>query len=399
LSEQSRISVTERVAWALLWLFVFSIPWEKTVAVPGVGTFARLLGLAAFAAGALAAIQRKSLRKPNAVLLLAAAFVAWVCLTYIWTIDPLATLGRIRTFVQLLGMLWLIWDLCSGAARQRLLIQAYVWGSAIGAASTFMRYAQDQQTYYRRYAAEGFEPNDFGLVMALSIPLAAYLALRSEGITRWAYRAIIVLAVSAVFLTASRTALITTFMGFSFFLLTLRGTGKEHKIAVATLAAFLVVGLLWLAPPASRTRLSTIPSEVTQGTLHNRTQIWKTGLKVFKSHPLIGVGAGSYPLAVRPWLGIPSIPGHQYVAHNTFLSVLVECGVIGFLPFALLLATLLVFVWSMPSTERALWAVMLLVWAAGVSTLTWEHYKPTWLIFALISTGWSQSFRSRNRPA
>jgi hypothetical protein len=46
----------------------------------------------------------------------------------------------------------------------------------------------------------------------------------------------------------------------------------------------------------------------------------------------------------------------------------------------------------MPSTERALWAVVLAAWTVGVSTLTWEHYKPTWLIMALVMTQWAQSF-------
>jgi hypothetical protein len=50
--------------------------------------------------------------------------------------------------------------------------------------------------------------------------------------------------------------------------------------------------------------------------------IWKAGLKVLKSHPVADVGAAAYPEAVRPRLGTPGVPGHQSVAHNTFLSVL-----------------------------------------------------------------------------
>jgi hypothetical protein len=65
------------------------------------------------------------------------------------------------------------------------------------------------------------------------------------------------------------------------------------------------------------------------------------------------------------------------------------------------MAVLLVFVWVMLSTERALWYTMLGVWAAGVATLTWEHRKPTWLIFALIATGWARAFgpEKRSKPA
>jgi hypothetical protein len=71
--------------------------------------------------------------------------------------------------------------------------------------------------------------------------------------------------------------------------------------------------------------------------------------------------------------------------------VLVETGAAGFAVFGLMLALLAIFVWMMPGVERALWTVTLAVWVTGVSTLTWEHYKPTWLIFSLIMTQWALS--------
>jgi O-antigen ligase len=120
-------------------------------------------------------------------------------------------------------------------------------------------------------------------------------------------------------------------------------------------------------------------------------------LKVLKQHPILGVGSGAYPKAVEPWLGVPKVAGFQYVAHNTFLSVLVECGLVGFAIFALLLATLLLYIWTMQSLERFLWLVVSASWAVGVLTLTWEHYKPTWLIMAMITTGWAGSWRPPRR--
>jgi O-antigen ligase len=391
------MNLAERIAWALVWLFVFSIPWEKSVMLEGFGTFSRALGICAFAAGAVAAAQRRALRRPNLILVWAALLTAWVGATWFWSLDPPATVRRTITFLQLFGMLWLIWDLCRGPARQLQLMHAYVWGSVAGAVSGFARYAAGRQTYYGRYAAEGFEPNDFGVVMALGIPMTSYLARRTKGWKAALMYAAVAVQTSAVLLTASRTALIATFLGFGFLLFTLGNTSRRHKAAVCALAAFLALSLVRLAPPSSRKRLATIPREVTSGTLNDRTQIWKAGVKVFPSHALAGVGAGAYPEAVRPWLGVPTVPGAQNVAHNTFLSVLVECGVIGFGLFALLLGSVLLYVWQMGRVERLLWATMLLVWCAGVSTLTWEHYKPTWLLFALASTEWARSWWKAER--
>jgi O-antigen ligase len=184
-------------------------------------------------------------------------------------------------------------------------------------------------------------------------------------------------------------------VAFSFALWTWRRAGWGQRTATLVLAAALVSNLAPYAPAPQRTRLATIPHEMTRGTLHDRTRIWKAGLKAFRAHKrtlAVGVGAGAYPAAVRPWLGVPDLPGFQYVAHNTFLSVLVETGAFGFLLYGGLLAVLAGFVWIMPRPERALWAVALAVWATGVTTLTWEHYKPGWLIMSLIATAWARSY-------
>lgn len=377
--------------WPLVVLLVFTIPWEKSLWVPSIGTISHFVGIAAFAAGIVAAIRRRALRAPNAALLLAAAFVIWSGATYFWSLDPDATRARMETFAKLFAMLWLIWDQCRGPARQVQLMGAYVSGSALASCLAFYRYFQDRQTYYLRYAAGGFDPNDFGLVLAIAIPLALFLALRGTGWTRWCWFATVPVLIAAVLLTASRGATIATFAALLFAGLTWRRADWVYRTATAVCAVGLVLSLTWLAPAPQRKRLSTIGTEITTGTLHDRTQIWKAGLRALKSHPILGAGSGAYPTAVEPWLGRPTVKGAQYVAHNTFLSILVESGVIGAAICALLVAALAFFVWSLAPPERALWTVIAVVWALGVFTLTWEHYKPTWLIMALIMTGWTRA--------
>jgi O-antigen ligase len=383
----------ERIAWALLCAFVFTIPWEKSVWVPEVGSIARFLGIVAFAAGGVAALRARPLRRLNAALIFAALFVAWSAATWLWSLDPTATLRRVRTFAELLAMFWLIWDSCRGPRRQTHLIQAYVFGATGACGIAFWRYLHHQQTYYLRYAASGFDPNDFGLVLALAVPLALYLALRERSLLRWIYLAIVPVLLAAILLTASRASLIATFIAFSFSIFAWRAADVTFRVVSLALMAALALSLTRFAPAPQRRRLATIPSEITQGTLHDRTRIWKSGLKAFRGHPILGVGSGAYPKAVEPWLGRPTVAGFQYVAHNTFLSVLVECGVAGFFVYALLLSTLVLYAWSMPPLERWLWLVAGAAWAVGVCTLTWEHYKPTWLIMSMIATGWADAWR------
>lgn len=386
-------SALERVAWALLCALVFSLPIEKAVELPGVGTIARGIGLCAFAAGVAVVARRWTLRPPNLAMFFAGAFVLWSGLTWFWSLAPEATAARFVTLVQLGGMLWLIWELCRTAAIDRWLFQAYLGGAVVSSALTMMRAARDQQTYYRRFATPGFDPNDLGLTLVLALPLALYLAATARGSAAWLYRLAAAPVIAAILLTASRTALIGACLAFLFAALTWRGSRPAQRAGSLALAAFLVSGALWMAPGASRERLATLPTELTSGNLHGRTRIWKTGLKAYKAHWFTGVGAAAYPEAVRPWLGVPGIPGHQYTAHNTFLSITVETGLPGVFFFGGLLVLLALFVWMLAPAERALWVTMLVVWAAGVSTLTWEHRKPTWLIFALIMTAWARAWR------
>jgi O-antigen ligase len=167
---------------------------------------------------------------------------------------------------------------------------------------------------------------------------------------------------------------------------------------VALLALF-ALGAVRMAPLASRQRLATLPGELAGGTFHNRTRIWKAGVRLLESHAALGVGAGAYPDAVAPELGRSPIPTQPYTAHDTFLSVLVEAGAAGFTLFGALLLALAFFTWMMAPWERALWLTSFLVWIVGVSTLTWEHRKPTWVLFALIMTGWALTFHPGERDA
>jgi O-antigen ligase len=378
------------IAWGLLWLLVFSMPWEKSLWVPQLGTISHLLGILAFCAWAAHAAWRRCWRRPNLALVLAGMLVCWFAFTYVWSLDRPATLMRIKTFTELLVLVWLIWNECRSETRQRQLLAAYVFGAAVAALMAIWRYLHHQQTYYLRYAAPGFDPNDFGLILALSIGPAFYLARR--GFLRGLAAAALAAIIPAILLTASRTAWVASLVALLFAWAAWRNADWSYRLTAGAATAALALGPAMLAPAPQRARLQTLPAELHRGTLHGRTRIWKTGLKALKHHLVQGVGSGAYPKAVEPWLGKPGVPGAQYVAHNTFLSVLVETGVIGFTLLGFLGFCLVLFVAAMPPLERGLWTVMLLVWTSGVSTLTWEQYKPTWLMIGLIMTEWARSY-------
>src|SRR6202047_2700325 len=125
-------------AFALLVLFVFAIPLENALVLPGVGTFGRLVGLAAFAVGIFAVIEKGQLRSPLPVHLVMLAYVIWASLTYFWTVSPDDTVEEVLSYVQFLAMVWLIWELAPLPRHRVNLMQAYLLGTGVSAVGALL---------------------------------------------------------------------------------------------------------------------------------------------------------------------------------------------------------------------------------------------------------------------
>ncbi|MDQ6700907.1 MAG: O-antigen ligase family protein [Acidobacteriota bacterium] len=380
-----------RIAFGFLWLFIFTLPGEKVLELPGIGTISRLAGLVAIGAGVLAIVEARRFRLPAPAHLAMAAFIVWSAFTYSWSFAPEWTQEKIYTYFQLFAMAWLIWELGRDDREQRLLMQAYVLGTFVSSADTIANYAVRHQTYYLRYATTGFDPNDLGLTLALSLPLSYYLALRSTGAMVWIYRLQSAAAIFTILLTASRAAWIASIVGLALVPWTFGVLSRKTRVLTVALGLILLAASVSFIPASSWKRIATIHSEVSEGTLNKRTMIWGAGLTVLRERPFRGVGVGAFPAAVESILGTET--GMTFVAHNSFLSVLVESGAVGFLCFFALLGVLALSLLDLRSLEAKLWIVMLAAWAIGVSTLTWEHRKPTWLLFSLLTAQWGTASR------
>jgi O-antigen ligase len=378
-----------KLAFASLWLFVFAIPWEDAVTIPNFGTSARLIGVLTGGLGVFAILERGKLRRPAPGHLLMGLFVLLAAISYLWSLYPEGTLTQVFTYIQLFTLVWLIWELAPQAREQVRLMQAYVFGTFVSGIDTVYLYLSHQESAYQRYAGARLDANDLGLMMALSIPVSYYLLVQSKGRIVWVYRLQLVLAGTTVLLTASRGATLASLVALFIVPLTHARLKARQKIAAILTVSLLVCGALFFVPSTSWERLSTTPNEFAQGTLTGRTVIWKAGWELFRSHPFVGIGANAFRVLVSRVLAEPIRAGNDMMppappAHNTFLSVLVEQGVIGFSLFCALLGVLALSVRTLPPFPQKLWIVCLGVWVVGVSSLTWEMRKPTWFFFGLL---------------
>jgi O-antigen ligase len=372
-----------RVAFLFLWLFVFTIPIEDSVHIAGLGTISKLAGMIALGVGAIALGMQGKIRLPGLVHVLLGAFVLWSAMTLRWSISPDDTQQRIVTYVELLCLTLLVWEFCPDTSHVLSLMEAFVIGCLAPAFDTVTRYLLGEQTFYKRYATEGFDPNDLALMLALSLPMAYYLSLRRTGGRRWLYLFQMVAVIVAILLTASRGGTVAMAVGLSLVVWTMPILPARRRAVLIAVLAVMIPTAAVLVPASSWRRLSTLASEVSKGTLNSRTVLWKIGWDAFGGKAFQGVGSGAYPEVVAPVLGRPW--GFTAVAHNSFISVLVETGLIGFAIFLSALAAMASRARRMPWLERRFWLTVLATWTIGVCSLTWEQRKPTWLIFALLA--------------
>ncbi|MEW6601025.1 MAG: O-antigen ligase family protein [Nitrospirota bacterium] len=126
---------------------------------------------------------------------------------------------------------------------------------------------------------------------------------------------------------------------------------KGYNLKI-TMAAFMIVLVIFGAvaysfSPRVRERISQTPDEIF--TANARTDLWKAAFYAFMERPLTGWGYGAnIYLRDEPYRDTPyrKSPQHEKDQHNMFVKVLFHEGVIGIVPFVLLMAAAVRVFWK-----------------------------------------------------
>ncbi|WP_267225804.1 O-antigen ligase family protein [Dyella silvae] len=150
------------------------------------------------------------------------------------------------------------------------------------------------------------DPNDLGLLFVAALPMAVYLSRRAGIFGRMFWLGGAALLLYGIRLTNSRGALLAV--------LVVAGAYVWYRRGLFTASVLGVVGLACLKVLSSRMQELDAGEESANG----RVDAWYSGLHMFMSHPLFGVGAGNFT------------EYNELTAHNSFVLVLAEAGFIGY---------------------------------------------------------------------
>jgi O-antigen ligase len=373
------------LAHIFVWLFVFTVPWQNMVVLPGLGTISALCGAAAIGATILQVALRGKVRGLVRFHWATFLFFMWVFLSAFWAIArPESVLKDLSTYIQIFVMVWVIWEASLTRARVLSLLQAYVLGAYVAAGSTIMNYVTGVgfREDAERFAASGFDPNDLGALLALALPMAWYLASTApSALWRWLNRLYFVAGTVAILLTGSRGAMLTTMVALMVVPLTLTQIRRGLRIAAVIIMIGTGIAAVRFVPQEVFLRLSTTSSEISEGTLNNRLRVWKAAMAQFPERPVQGYGpAGWYPaLGLR--IG-------NVAPHNTWIAILLEEGIVGLLLYLSIFLVLWSRLLTLPTFERRAGLILLTTLAVAITPLGWQQNKASWLVLALLA-GWA----------
>ena len=269
-------------------------------------------------------------------------------------------------------------------------MHAYVLGGFVGLVTQWISIAHAGATSRitaARFHGGGLDANFFALAILISIALAAFNASNKESKSRllrllyWCYCPI---AAFGVLMTGSRMGFVVLLFALVLIVLShLRIRPLSAVLFIALGAALAVKAPDWM-PATTFERLAGTGEEFRSGSWSYRRNIWSAALEIFPRHPIIGTGSGSFPTVIGEELEQRVNP--EAVAHNTYLNILVELGIIGLVLFSAMLVPMIFYTLGMPRRERLLWMVILATWCVAAFTVNRSSDKTLWFSLGLLTS-------------
>ena len=264
------------------------------------------------------------------------AYVVWMWMQATFAISDRHTEGIIL-FTKYLMLIIVFYKIVDNEKDFRGVCMAHVLGCAYFGILVFL--APDGGRLEGVGGPGVNDANTLGMHLSTGLMFASFLLLANKGITRWVVLASIPFILNGVIQTETRGALVGLFAGA---LMTVYLKPKRISSLYYTLAALGVVVFITLANQAFLERMSTLNAAISEeqewdSSAQSRVEIAKSQFEMFKDHPL-GVGhQGTVKLSPRyideRWLvGSTGLRA----SHNTFMSVLVDQGILGIILFTLI---------------------------------------------------------------
>ncbi len=367
--------ITHKLALFALLGFIFLVPWADGI----YDGLPRILGILSFGLSGLLLVTRGTHTNYSYYHLFVALLWTWIIVSLAWTPDEVLGSELAVTGFQIMLLPFVFTFVIDNRKTLLLAYQSYVMGAVVAFGFIFNNYIQNVTEFYGRYTIANIDTDLMSYILALSIPMAAYLAKAYENKFIVFFNIIAIPVIMyAIFLTGTRTGFIVGMLGIFYWLFTQRKASLKIKLTMFILFFISIGVVLTYAPKASVDRVLSAGSSIKSGDLNYRTIIWKTSIQEWKNNPIIGTGVG----------GLYSQLSRKYVnyswAHNTFIHLLTENGIIGLTLYIMMIFSILYFILRAPFEEKIFLLSLLLVMLVSQIALHTHIQKATWFSYSML---------------
>ncbi len=306
-----------------------------------------------------------------------------------WEISAIYTLGQLIVLYLVLSVV--LQDKRTVSGSIYAMIISYVSVVAISWKEVFEFRISSED----RLMLFGENSNNLGVSLAIIINTLLSLILSNKIKTRnlklISAFSIVILAI-ALMATGSRGAILTLIIGIvlNAILYLRRGSVLLYSFyftAIVLILYYVIIG--------SELMLTRINQSTVGGDTGFRIELLISGFDLFKDQPLFGWGTGYMARLAR----VSGYRGDIISAHNTFLQVLLEHGLIGFVIFIMgisfsIYASLK---WRRDGLKYTPFILLMSILAGGI-TKGWAYNKMSWVVFAIANSYVIVKSSRRNTP-
>jgi O-antigen ligase len=255
--------------------------------------------------------------------------------------------------LKALSLLLLFLYCVSGArlaalGREQRFFHGLVWGSEITVYISAIYYFGLGNSLWGN-------PNSLGAVMSVAVfPILLWGWFTSDGpVVKLRRFAALLLCTYLVLFSMARAGMIAMMVVTVVFCLCLEQYRLLLKVMAAVLVLIATTGML--APDTLNKSLGDFKDAILykghkeKGVLGSRRTPWERSIATIKEHPLFGTGYGTSPTGEDPGLGFGKFNSSAETARengNSYINITEWVGLLGVLPFVLLLSVTVMKVWK-----------------------------------------------------
>jgi putative inorganic carbon (HCO3(-)) transporter len=312
-------------AWAeaLLLVLLAALPWESLLQYPTETVSAvKLLGLLLLGAWGLRVLRpgRTLLLPPTLIPVIGFGFV--VAVSFVVSPDTSVGMDKVLRYALFIAFFFLIVQLVTTRSSIKLVLRVLALsatGAALWALVAFLGGTLE------RASGPIEDPNDFAFLIATVLPLTAHLWIEERS-RRLLWGSCFSLQAAATLATLSRGALVGLAALAVWAVATRRIPVAGVLAGLATIVGLVLVALVFWGPVINEQVEQK--EKVQAENAASRLAYWDAALRMSYDRPITGVGPGRYSEEAETYVRNAPTNLANPVAHNSYLEILSESGVI-----------------------------------------------------------------------